>query len=804
MSKEITSWIKEELYPSLYEIIPQALPEMEFKTYSKGWRSPLKLYGNSPKIPRNDKTLINKNSPGYIREWGEGALSLIDYVMSRDNKDFLSAVKTLSDVAGLQLPNFSGEIYQKQKDKQAILEDANSYFIYSLENSPRAKDVKTYLSSRGYSDEDIKAMELGYIPDQEKLSRYLTDTRGHSKETIEEAINLHPGVGSTHSLSIPFRSGGSIKGFIFRTLSPEQNQKYILSTGLKRGESFFNLKPLKGHKDLIIVEGYLDALIAEAKGLDNVVALGGAQLSEEMVKDAITRGAKSFTLCLDSDKAGKDGAVKAIDTLLRQGVNRVYIVNLPENKTGKTDPDSLIKEQGVEAFRASISQAIPYYKYQLHEILKRYGDIETQQGELTDRDKDNLLDEVVETGSKLPPMDRDQYKTLFISFEPIQRIGITEQSYQVTIDRITTSKEKEAQAKELRKLLSEAINLQDKGEVDKALDLLDGRLIEVKLKDKATEFSPLLIPITEGEIKKTLQAKPESLNSGYRIGGEDLLLPSGALSIFAAPTSHGKTSLLINLALNVSQTYRDKETYLFSYEEDRESILLKTLNTYIGKPLNNLENANRKLIKDYFTTGSTQYINSQIKDEFIAKKQLFFNELINPRRLSISYSSYNSDTLGEAIHYLAKNANPGAIFIDYFQLLNLPGGKYKTYSRQEELKQICINLKDVAVDTGLPIILGAQFNRQVENPLQLHPTKIGEAGDIERIANLLVGMWNGNFKPMGTEGELKDIEAKGISKQGYIWMEILKNRDGQVGLEEILSFNGNTGKISNISNMSKL
>ena len=133
------------------------------------------------------------------------------------------------------------------------------------------------------------------------------------------------------------------------------------------------------------------------------------------------------------------------------------------------------------------------------------------------------------------------------------------------------------------------------------------------------------------------------------------------------------------------------------------------------------------------------------------------------------------------------------------QLLNLPEGKYKTYSRQEELKQICISLKDIAVETGLPIILGAQFNRTVTNPLHLHATKIGEAGDIERIANLIIGLWNNNFKIIATEGEIKDINSKGCYTPDTIYTTVLKNRGGKVGLEELLSFNGNTGKISNQS-----
>jgi replicative DNA helicase len=132
------------------------------------------------------------------------------------------------------------------------------------------------------------------------------------------------------------------------------------------------------------------------------------------------------------------------------------------------------------------------------------------------------------------------------------------------------------------------------------------------------------------------------------------------------------------------------------------------------------------------------------------------------------------------------------------------GGKNKYNSRQEELKQICLDLKDVAVETGLPIILGAQFNREVIAPTRVHATKIGEAGDIERIANLIVGGWNGNFKPISaTDGELSEIQSKGMCKDDTLYLKILKNRDGAVGLEQSLEFNGNTGKVKDSSTSSR-
>ncbi|MCZ8160164.1 MAG: toprim domain-containing protein, partial [Microcystis sp. LE19-196.1B] len=624
MSKEITDWIKDELYPTLFESIDTALPEHNFKRYSGGWRSKTYLDGSTHK-DRADKTVVSKKAPGWILENGGETLSLVDYVMRRDGVEFIQAVKTLAEAVGLKLPeaDFNQENYQRYKDQATLLEDCNSYFIYCLEKATGAEEVRAYLSSRGYSDEDIKAMELGYIPSQEKLFKYLL-SKGYTQSLIDEVVTLHKGIGSTHRLTIPYRSGGSVKGFIVRTTEGAE-PKYLLSTGLKRGEGFFNISSLKGDKDLVIVEGYLDALISQAKGVENVVALGGAKLSQEQVRDAIRRGAKSFTLCLDTDEAGKKGIDQAIEVILGEGVNRVYIVTLPDLGGGKTDPDSLIKERGVEAFREAIRGAIPYYQYELQETINKYGQIEEERG-LQPKDIDNLLDEVVETASRMPDAtDRDRYKKLFTSLDAIKELGISEESLSITVDRLTSTRDKEAQAKEFKKLLSEATQLQDKGETDKALELLDSKVKEVRLKDKATEFSSLLIAPSEAQIRERQANKPESLNSGYTIGGEPLLLPSGAISIFTAPTSHGKTTFLINLALNVAQSNPDKETYLFSYEEDGDSILINTLNSYLDEEISS---NNRRTLKSYFATGSTEYIKSDSKAYFTSTKDKFFKELI--------------------------------------------------------------------------------------------------------------------------------------------------------------------------------
>jgi len=807
MSKEITDWIKYELYPTLFESIDTALPEHNFKRYSGGWRSKTYLDG-SPHKDRADKTVVTKKAPGYILEQGGETLSLVDYVMKRDGVEFIQAVKTLADVVGLQLPKgeFNQESYQRYKDQATLLEDCNSYFIYCLENSTGADEVRAYLSSRGYSDEDVKAMELGYIPDQDKLFKYLL-SKGYSQSLIDEVVNLNKGIGSTHRLTIPYRSGGSVKGFKFRTVG-DHKPKYLNSTGLDRLGGFFNLSGIKGDKDVVIVEGELDSLSATARGVENVVATGGSSIAPEQVRDAIKRGAKSFTLCFDKEPGKEEETAKritsAIEVILGEGVNRVYIVTLPDLGGGKTDPDRLIKESGVEAFREALRGALPYYEYKLQETLNKYGKIEEERG-LQPKDIDRLLDEVVETASQIPDApDRDRYKKLFTSLEAIKGLGISDESLSITVDRLTSTRDKEAQAKEFKKLLSEATQLQDKGETNKALDLLEGKLKEVRLKDKATEFSRLLIPTSEAKIKEEEANLPDSLNSGFNINGEELLLPGGAISVYAAPTNHGKTILLINTVLNVAQRYPDKKFIFFTYEERDTAILQYFLNAYIDINLNNSDKANRRTLRDYFKTGSTQFISSHNLEYFNAKKEEFFKTYIETGRILVKYVDYNSQELTTAIEYINKESKDiGGVFIDYFQLLKLPKEKN---TRQEELKQICMSLKDTAVRTGLPLILAAQFNRDATNLMRLHPTNIGEAGDIERIVHTLIGLWNMDKKPVltkTTEAEANEISMRisnrRLKEEGAktMYLEILKSRDLPTGSYDFLEFNGNTGKVKN-------
>lgn len=785
----LTDWIKDELYPTLFENIDTALPEHNFRRYPGGWRSKTYLDG-SPHKDRTDKTIVSKKAPGWILENGGESLSLVDYVMRRDKVGVSQAVKILGDVVGLQLPkdeNFNQESYQRYKDQATLLEDCNSYFIYCLENSTGADEVKGYLSSRGYSEEDIKAMELGYIPDQDKLFKYLL-SKGYTQGLIDEVVNLNKGIGSTHRLSIPYRSGGSIKGFIVRTVVKAE-PKYLLSTGLKRGEGFFNLTSLKGDKDLIVVEGYLDALISQAKGVENVVALGGAKLTQEQVRDAIRKGAKSFTLCLDTDEAGKKGIDQAIEVILGEGVNRVYIVTLPDLGGGKTDPDSLIKERGIEAFREALSSRLTFGAYLGSRLLEEYLSKANESQEIDYKERDLLREKVIEIRSKLSAQNRIDFNKTLV--EPLSSHGFTEDLLSELEENYKTATEEAIRNKKVDELLKKVGQLPDKGEAVK--ELKDG------LKDiDATTGKGLLPPlISFSTLLDEIATLPPAYKTGYSSLDSFVGFTPGAITLIAGRPSHGKTTFMFNLLLEMSRLYKEESFYFFTYEEPLKNISIKLLNRLIDTDLSgyfreikNLSTpTNYEFIKHYIKASRTDI--SQIEE---GKRQL--QELIDSQRIRIVDRNYSVEELSSLIAYLNKRERIGALFIDYIQRMRTDA---KTQDMRTKIAHISDSVLQIAKESGLPIILGAQLNRATQDGKGGRPKleNLKEAGNLEEDANTVLSVYN--------ESREKDETSEGDSYKGVqnvdLEIKALKNREGEVNQSALLTFDKWTGvvKVKNSS-----
>jgi DNA primase catalytic core len=802
MSK-LSDFLNYELYPALFNCLSTALPEFAFKRINKGYQSTsnLKITGE---MGEKGKVYVYDNNISRLIDYTRNSISIFDYVQQRDRLSNAETLQKLAKLAAVNLPTLAKfaqtDNYEQIRQQSQIWEDAHQYFVYLLNDAPYAGEqrdqLKQYLAQRGYDEAALQVMQLGFVPSYEKLFVHLTQNKQYTAQMVRQYIQLHEQIGKTHILAIPYRDAvGRIKGIIARDISHDKNAllpKYLYSTGLKKDDALFNVKAGRQYQHLIVVEGLLDALHAESKGLDNVVALGGTGFNTQQMKQLLRCGTKALTLCLDQDQAGEKATLRVLQLLSENSTLKTYIAQLPE---GSKDPDQYIKEQGVEAFKNIISQAIPAYQYSLQRVIQKYVSDPNAQNisQLDPQQADNFLHEISQLTASTPdPLDRDRLIAQFLQI--VSPWGISLQSIENTVERLRQTQQENARNAAFAQLIYQAQQIKTRGNAEQALQWLQEQSRTVAHQNKSASFEHLRQPLLEANLQERLSNKPHNLRTGYSIAGEEINLPAGALSILCAPTSHGKTTFLINLLLNLVQNYPDKQIHLFSYEEDNDTLLLNALNTFINRELSK---NNRKSIKSYFTEQSELYFEKNALETFNNGKKLFFDELIATQRLHIHYVDYDSDTLIDAIHYLKNNAPTAAILIDYMQLLHKKTNR-RFNSRQEELKEICLDLKDMVVETGLPVVLGAQFNREVINPALLHPTKIGEAGDIERIAHLILGFWNNNFDAIGNDSQLSELRNNGYLKPHTLYLKLLKNRGGIANIADLLSYNGNTGKIDKI------
>ena len=448
----------------------------------------------------------------------------------------------------------------------------------------------------------------------------------------------------------------------------------------------------------------------------------------------------------------------------------------------------LILQTGKRIYIKEGATEIREYRYQLRAIFNKYGTIQEESGELTDRDRDNLLDEVVIVSTKLQPVDKDVFLKEFIELDAIKELGISQESLSITVDRLTSTRDKEAQAKEFKKLLSEATQLQDRGETDKALELLDSRVKEVKITGARDLLPP---PISFTALLDEIATLPPAYKTGYSSLDSFIGFTPGAISLIAGRPSHGKTTLMFNLLLQMSNLYQAERFYFFTYEEPVKNISVKLLNRLTATDLS----GHYREVKDLAKPTNYEFLKSYIRAGRIDIKEIEegkreLRELIDSQRIRVIDKNYSVEELSSLVAYLNKKERIGAVFIDYIQRMRTDR---RTQDKRTEIAHISDSVLQIAKDSGLPIILGAQLNRATVSSGDKKPSleNLKEAGNLEEDANTVLSVYNeSKEKEETSEGEsynkLREVELE---------IKALKNREGEVNQSALLTFDKWSGVI---------
>lgn len=310
------------------------------------------------------------------------------------------------------------------------------------------------------------------------------------------------------------------------------------------------------------------------------------------------------------------------------------------------------------------------------------------------------------------------------------------------------------------------------------------------------------------DLRETISRQKEGIKTGYYFKsnrGEEALILSPGLSLICGQSSHGKTRLLENLALQVlGGVPRGEEgvVLFFAFEEDLPEVILQFANLYTNIPqLSKYGTRNTEVLRDYFKTGELNKATKDKRTEALSGLERF-REDYQEGRLRIIYDpDLQSGDLCNLIRYMSSQMSIKAVFIDYAQALYKEDYRRE---RREELREVCKELNTTAKSLGIPFVLSAQLNRETPNPTSMSGDNIAESADITRYGDTILCLWNSSFVNdlKDKDRYLSSQEYRGLQERGFTFGEpgklyciLNKNRGATPNIDAVLDFIGETGSI---------
>lgn len=320
--------------------------------------------------------------------------NIFDFIMQTEGLSFPEAVERLAQQAGLPLPTMSRD-EEVQEQRRRTLHDVMSlaakFFEVTLASSRGAK-ARGYLADRGIKATTQVEFGLGYAPpDRFALKEHLGSQGVSVPEMIAAGLLVAgddipvPYDRFRDRVIIPIHDQrGRVIAFGGRTLNDDVQPKYLNSPDTElfhKGSIVFNFHRARqaAHDEgtVVVVEGYMDALAIYQAGLKCVVASMGTAFTEEQIA-SLWRLSTEPIVCFDADRAGIAAAHRSIDRILPVlKVGRTFRFAFIQ---GEKDPDELIREKGVEAFKAVLAGSLPLWDV-LWERETANADVRTPDGQ---------------------------------------------------------------------------------------------------------------------------------------------------------------------------------------------------------------------------------------------------------------------------------------------------------------------------------------------------------------------------------------------------------------------------------------
>jgi DNA primase len=347
--------------PAVFERLPQVFPEFGWRRDADGWVATNYQHTKARFGVRADRVVAHAlplPPRGFYIHGEDRVVLWTEYINGGTvptGADFIRTVKEIAERAGVDPSPLDRA---RPRDRRADLLQA--FFDHCARElaSERGAQARSYLEQRGFPPEAIDEAGLGLVPAAAR-TRELLERTGYAEGEIKAsgvvADSRWPG-----RLCGAWRDDASRVGTVWaRTLdkAADAETRYLYL----RGASRTNLPPYglsdafpRGHgvpAEIVVVEGLIDVHQLRTRGIENVAALGGTSMRPQAFERLCRRGIEAVTLCLDNDDAGRRATARAVEQWARaENGPTVYVID-PAALAPAKDPDELVRERGVGAWR---------------------------------------------------------------------------------------------------------------------------------------------------------------------------------------------------------------------------------------------------------------------------------------------------------------------------------------------------------------------------------------------------------------------------------------------------------------------
>ncbi len=265
----------------------------------------------------------------------------------------------------------------------------------------------------------------------------------------------------------------------------------------------------------------------------------------------------------------------------------------------------------------------------------------------------------------------------------------------------------------------------------------------------------------------------------------------GEVYVVAARPNVGKTALALNFAYNVATNNR-VPVAIFSLEMGSELLTQRLLGIASNVDMSKIKTGN-------FTGQERVKIAQGLKD--LAELPIFIDETPGIKLM---------DIIAKTRKLIATNPDLGLIVIDYLGLVQIGGNSKGEQSRQEEVRKISLEIKAMARETKIPVILISQLSRASEKRDSKKPmlSDLRDSGSIEQDADVVMLLYREDYykdskapsgdkklNQLSQEERFEQVKAQKIKEMGetfgnvsLVEVNLAKNRNGSTGRADLFFY----------------